>query len=130
MPPNWQNIPLFHGDDLTFLRALSFESVELIATDSNVERRSRPSRDPGQHGHRGPVSGRLVVEKRRARDWVDKITGDFPHVTSVIQGSPSSHGDDMGASLNFMGVPRLETRRVLKPTDSIHLHCHPMASHY
>ena len=60
---------------------------------------------------------------------MDKITGDFPHVMSVIQGSRPSHGDYMGASLYFMGVPRLKTR-VLKPTDSIQLHCDPTASHY
>ena len=68
MPLNWQHLVLLDGGNLTFLRALSSEGVELIATDSAVERRSRPSRDPGYHGRRRPVSGRRVVERRRARD--------------------------------------------------------------
>ena len=33
MQPNWQNRTLFHGDNLTFLRAMNSESVDLIATD-------------------------------------------------------------------------------------------------
>ena len=30
---NWQNRTLFHGDNLTFLRAMNSGSVDLIATD-------------------------------------------------------------------------------------------------
>ena len=33
MQPNWQNRTLFHGDNLTFLRAMNSETVDLIATD-------------------------------------------------------------------------------------------------
>ncbi len=33
MPANWKNRTLFHGDNLTFLRAMNSESVDLIATD-------------------------------------------------------------------------------------------------
>ena len=31
--PNWHNRTLFHGDNLTFLRAMNSETVDLIATD-------------------------------------------------------------------------------------------------
>ena len=35
--PNWSNRTLFHGDNLTFLRAMNSESVDLIATDPAAE---------------------------------------------------------------------------------------------
>ena len=33
MPANWKNQTLFHGDNLTFLRAMNSESVDLILTN-------------------------------------------------------------------------------------------------
>ena len=130
MPPNWQNRTLFHGDNLTFLRAMNSETVDLIATD--------PPFNKGRDFHATPDSlaagarfqDRWSWEDDVHDDWVDKITDDFPHVMNVIQGSRSSYGDDMGAFLCFMGVRLLEMRRVLKPTGSIYLHCDPTASHY
>lgn len=130
MPPNWQNRTLFHGDNLTFLRAMNSETVDLIATD--------PPFNKGRDFHATPDSlaagarfqDRWSWEDDVHPDWVDKITDDFPHVMNVIQGSRSSYGDDMGAFLCFMGVRLLEMRRVLKPTGSIYLHCDPTASHY
>ena len=130
MPPNWQNRTLFRGDNLTFLRAMNSETVDLIATD--------PPFNKGRDFHATPDSlaagarfqDRWSWEDDVHDDWVDKITDDFPHVMNVIQGSRSSYGDDMGAFLCFMGVRLLEMRRVLKPTGSIYLHCDPTASHY
>lgn len=130
MQPNWQNRTLFHGDNLTFLRAMNSETVDLIATD--------PPFNKGRDFHATPDSlaagarfqDRWSWEDDVHDDWVDKITDDFPHVMNVIQGSRSSYGDDMGAFLCFMGVRLLEMRRVLKPTGSIYLHCDPTASHY
>ena len=128
--PNWQNRTLFHGDNLTFLRAMNSETVDLIATD--------PPFNKGRDFHATPDSlaaGARFQDRWSWEDdvhdgWVDKITDDFPHVMNVIQGSRSSYGDDMGAFLCFMGVRLLEMRRVLKPTGSIYLHCDPTASHY
>ena len=130
MHPNWRNRTLFHGDNLTFLRAMNSETVDLIATD--------PPFNKGRDFHATPDSlaagarfqDRWSWEDDVHDDWVDKITDDFPHVMNVIQGSRSSYGDDMGAFLCFMGVRLLEMRRVLKPTGSIYLHCDPTASHY
>ena len=130
MTANWKNRTLFHGDNLTFLRAMNSESVDLIATD--------PPFNKGRDFHATPDSlaagarfqDRWSWERDVHHDWVDQITDDFPRVMNVIQGSRSSYGDDMGAFLCFMAVRFLEMRRVMKPTASIYLHCDPTASHY
>ena len=128
--PNWNNRTLFHGDNLTFLRAMNSESVDLIATD--------PPFNKGRDFHATPDSlaagarfqDRWSWERDVHQTWVDQITDDFPHVMNVIQGSRSSYGDDMGAFLCFMAVRLLEMRRIMRETASIYLHCDPTASHY
>lgn len=63
-------------------------------------------------------------------EWVDQLEYDWPKIWSVIQGSKTSWGDDMGAFLCFMAVRILEMRRVLRPDGSMYLHCDTTASHY
>ena len=130
MQPNWQNRTLFHGDNLTFLRAMNSESVDLIATDPPFNKGRDFHATPDSLAAGAKFQDRWSWEDDVHDDWVDKITDDFPHVMNVIQGSRSSYGDDMGAFLCFMGVRLLEMRRVLKDTGSIYLHCDDTASHY
>lgn len=128
--PNWKNRTLFHGDNLTFLRAMNSESVDLIATDPPFNKGRDFHATPDSLADGASFQDRWSWENDVHQDWVDKITDDFPRVMNVIQGSRSSYGDDMGAFLCFMAVRLLEMRRVLKTTGSIYLHCDPTASHY
>ena len=128
--PNFHNRTLFHGDNLAFLRNINSECVDLIATD--------PPFNKGRDFHATPDSlaaGAKFQDRWSWADdvegeWVDRITDDWPNVMTVINGTRTSYGDDMGAFLCFMAVRLLEMRRVLKPTGSIYLHCDPTASHY
>ena len=130
MPANWENRTLFHGDNLTFLRAMNSESVDLIATDPPFNKGRDFHATPDSLAAGAKFQDRWSWEDDVHDEWVDKITDDFPHVMNVIRGSRSSYGDDMGAFLCFMGVRLLEMRRVMKDTGSIYLHCDPTASHY
>ena len=128
--PNFHNRTLFHGDNLPFLRNINSECVDLIATD--------PPFNKGRDFHATPDSlakGAKFQDRWSWADdvegeWVDQITDDWPNVMTVINGTRTSYGDDMGAFLCFMAVRLLAMRRVLKPTGSIYLHCDRTASHY
>ena len=130
MPANWKNRTLFHGDNLTFLRAMNSESVDLIATDPPFNKSRDFHATPDSLAAGASFQDRWSWERDVHDDWVDKINDDFPKVMHVIEGSRMSYGDDMGAFLCFMAVRLLEMRRVMKPTASIYLHCDPTASHY
>ena len=143
--PNWGNRTLFHGDNLTFMRAMNSESVDLIATD--------PPFKKGRDFHATPDS-LMVDAKFQDRwswendvhpEWLDQIKDDFPAVWEVIDAANAVYmrktktnlkkardevGSDMGAYLCFMAVRLLEMHRLLKPTGSIYLHCDFTASHY
>ena len=128
--PNWANRTLFHGDNLTFLRAMNSKSVDLIATDPPFKKGRDFHATPDSLAAGASFQDRWSWEDDVHQEWTDKITDDFPKVMNVIQGSRNSYGDDMGAFLCFMAVRLLEMRRLLKPTGSIYLHCDPTASHY
>lgn len=61
MPPNWQNRTLFHGDNLTFLRAMNSETVDLIATD--------PPLNKGRDFHATPDSLAAGARFQDRRSW-------------------------------------------------------------
>ena len=130
MTPNWENRTLFHGDNLSFLRAMNSESVDLIAADPPFKKGKDFHATPDSLADGASFQDRWSWDKDVHQDWADQITDDFPKLMNVIQGSRSSYGDDMGAFLCFMAVRLLEMRRVLKNTGSIFLHCDPTASHY
>lgn len=129
-PRNFENRTLYHRDNLSVLRGMNSQTVDLIATD--------PPFNKGKDFHATPESlaagakfqDRWSWEKDVHEEWVDQISDDWPSVERVISGSRSSWGDDMGAFLCFMAVRLIEMRRVLKETGSIYLHCDPTASHY
>lgn len=128
--PNWENRTLFHGDNLTFMRAMNSESVDLIATDPPFNKGKDFHATPDSLASGAKFQDRWKWERDVHEDWVDQIADDYPHVLNVIKGSRSSYGDDMGAFLCFMAVRLIAMRRLLKPTGSIYLHCDPTASHY
>ena len=128
--PNWANRTLFHGDNLTFLRAMNSESVDLIATD--------PPFNKGRDFHATPDSlaagarfqDRWSWERDVHEEWADQIRDDYQRLMEAIESARYAHSDGMGAYMCFMAVRLLEMQRVLKSDGSIYLHCDPTASHY
>ena len=143
--PNWKNRTLFHGDNLSILRAMNSGSVDLIATDPPFKKGRDFHATPDSLAHGARFQDRWSWERDVHQEWVDKIKDDFPAVWEVIDAANAvcmrrtkknltrpreEVGSDMGAFLCFMAVRLLEMQRVLKPTGSIFLHCDPTASHY
>ena len=143
--PNWKNRTLFHGDNLTFLRAMNSESVDLIATDPPFKKGRDFHATPDSLADGAQFQDRWSWERDVHPDWLDQIKDDFPAVWEVIDAANAVHmrqtkrnlkrprdevGSDMGAFLCFMAVRLLEMHRLLKPTGSIYLHCDWQAAHY
>ena len=121
---------MYQGDNLSVLRGINSETIDLIATD--------PPFNKGRDFHATPdslASGASFTDRWRwdedvHDDWIDAIEIPHPRMWSVIQTARDVSGDDMGAFLCFIGVRLIEMHRVLKPTGSIYLHCDHTASHY
>ena len=128
--PNWRNRTLFHGDNLTFLRAMNSESVDLIATDPPFNKGRDFHATPDSLAAGAKFQDRWSWERDVHQEWADQITDDYPRLMEAIESARYAHSDGMGAFMCFMAVRLLEMRRVLKPTGSIYLHCDPTASHY
>ena len=130
MTANWRNRTLFHGDNLTFLRAMNSESVDLIATDPPFNKGRDFHATPDSLAAGAKFQDRWSWERDVHQEWADQITDDYPRLMEAIESARYAHSDGMGAFMCFMAVRLLEMRRVLKPTGSIYLHCDPTASHY
>ena len=128
--PNWPNRTLFHGDNLTFLRAMNSESVDLIATDPPFNKGRDFHATPDSLAAGAKFQDRWSWERDVHQEWVDQITDDSPRLMEAIECARYAHSDGMGAFMCFMAVRLLEMHRILKPTGSIYLHCDPTASHY
>ena len=127
---NVPNRSLFRGDNLSFLRGLNSDSVDLVATD--------PPFNKGRDFHATPDSlaagasfhDRWSWEEDVEGEWEDAIRDDWPKVWQVIEAANNAWGKDMGAFLCYMGVRLMEMHRVLKPTGSLYLHCDDTADSY
>ena len=128
--PNWKNRNLFHCDNLSVLRAMNSESVDLIATDPPFNKSRDFHATPDSLSAGASFQDRWSWERDVHQDWVDQITDDYPRLMEAIESARHAHSDGMGAFICFMAVRLLEMRRLLKPTGSIYLHCDPTASHY
>ena len=127
---NVENRTLYHGDNLSFLRNLNSESVNLIATDPPFNKNKDFHATPDSLAAGAKFQDRWSWERDVHQEWVDKIKDDFPKLMEAIESARFAHSDGMGAFMCFMAVRLLEMRRVLKPTGSIYLHCDSTASHY
>lgn len=133
MPPNL----LYYGDNLDILRRyVANESVDLVYLDPPFN--SNANYNVLFAEHSGARAAAQVQAFQDTWHWDEaaalayqEIVGGGGKVTEAIIAFRSLLGEnDMLAYLTMM-APRLwELRRVLKPTDSIYLHCDPTASHY
>ena len=127
---NWKNRTLYHGDNLTFLRAMNSESVDLIATDPPFNKGRDFHATPDSLAAGAKFQDRWSWERDVHPEWVDQLTDDCKPLMEAIESARYAHSDGMGAFMCFMAVRLLEMRRVLRHTGSIYLHCDPTASHY
>ncbi len=127
--PNFKNRTLWTGDNLDVMRGLNSESVDLIYLDPPFNSNRDYSAPIGS-----AAAGAAFKDTWTLNDvdlaWHGLIAEENPGLYGIIDAAGVAHGKGMKSYLIMMAVRLLETKRILKPTGSIYLHCDPTASHY
>ena len=126
---NVANRTLFIGDNLSVLRGINSESVDLIATDPPFNKGVRDFEGITKAGENVSYSDVWSWGDVQA-EWTDKILEEHPALYGVIQAANAAAGDEMGAFLCWLAVRVLECHRILKPTGSMYLHIDHTAHAY
>ena len=112
------------GDNLTVMREMTAESIDLIYLDppfnsnSNYEAHSRSS-----------AAGAFFKDTWRETDK-NELSALNADLLSIVQLAERVHSKNMMNYLIMMSARLVEMERILKSTGSIYLHCDPTASHY
>lgn len=132
----WKN-KLYFGDNLSRLREILDESVDLIyldppfnsAADYNVLFKERSGKKSTAQIAAFEDTWHWGLEAEKTFD--DLVTKGPSKLADIAQALRNALGpNDMMAYLVMMAIRLKELRRVLKPTGTIYLHCDLTASHY
>ena len=128
---------LYYGDNLPVLRQhVADESVDLIYLDppfnSNATYNVLFAEQDGSKAAAADQSFRGYLDwDQSAAAAYNEVVEEGGQVSLAMQAFRTVLGDnDMLAYLSMMAPLLMESRRVLKATGSIYLHCDPTASHY
>ena len=150
---NFENRTLAIMDNLTFLRALNNECIDLIAIDPPFAANETFTNEPKPPITEAEFDEEVELAKAhgtphnegigetRVKDfwnwdedvhpgWKARIEDDYPTVFSVIQAVEACATENEAAYICFMAVRLIECHRVLKPTGSIYVHCDSHANSY
>ena len=135
---------LFYGDNLTIMRKMSSESVDLIYLDPPFN--SNRSYNLLYKNTTGlPIPEQIEAfcdtwefdyEKSEIAYEIPNIMQEYGIQKDVVQFwyylvlALKSSNQRLLAYLVYMTIRLIEMHRILKPTGSIYLHCDPTASHY
>ena len=150
---NIPNRTLAIMDNLTFLRSVNNECIDLIAIDPPFAANETFTQRP-----RPPITEQELAEEQalaalhgvphnegigqtRVKDvwnwdedvhpaWKAQIEDDYPKVFTVIEAVEACATENEAAYIAFMAVRLIECHRVLKPTGSMYLHCDDHANSY
>ena len=122
---------LIYSDNLTALRSLDAESVDLIYLDPPYNSKRDYNDTFGSVAQSKAFSDTWTFGDDDIR-YLDELQNTAPHVRALLDGLSrvlsTKHG--LYPYLVAMAVRLVELHRVLKPTGSIYLHIDPTASHY
>ena len=127
--PNWSNRTIWTGDNLSVMRGMNSESVDLIYLDPPFNSKRDYAAPIGSKAAGAAFKDTWTLDDVDVA-WHGEIAEQNPAVYAVIDAAGTAHGKGMKSYLIMMAVRLLEMRRLLKPTGSIYLHCDPTASHY
>ena len=140
-------------DNLTFLRSVNNECIDLIAIDppfaanETFTNRPRPPISPEEHfeevslAKSHGVAHNEGIGETRVKDvwnwdedvhpdWKARIQEDYPKVFAVIEAVEACATENEAAYICFMAARLIECHRVLKATGSIYVHCDDHANSY
>jgi site-specific DNA-methyltransferase (adenine-specific) len=128
---------LYYGDNISFLREMGRESVDLIYLDP-------PFNSDSTYNllYRTPEGGKVQAQTAAFKDtWTwetsaaaeafDDVVASGSSAAEILRALKKCLGQsDTMAYLCMMTVRLIEMHRLLKPSGSLYLHCDPTASHY
>ena len=127
--PNWKNQTIWTGDNLSILRGMNSQSVDLIYLDPPFNSNANYAAPVGSQ-----AAGAAFKDTWGLDDvdlvWHVELKYDYPALYALISAARETHSASMMSYLIYMAVRLIEMKRVLKETGSIYLHCDPTASHY
>ena len=130
MRPNWANRTIWTGDNLSVMRGMNSESVDLIYLDPPFNSKRDYAAPIGSKAAGAAFKDTWTLDDVDIA-WHGEIAEQNPAVYAVIDAAGIAHGKGMKSYLIMMAVRLLEMRRLLKkPTGSLYLHCDPTASAY
>ena len=127
--PNFMNRTLWVDDNLTVLRGLNSECVDLIYLDPPFNTQRIYNAPFGSKAAGAKFDDTWTMDGVKT-DWAALQEAADPAMYHTIVDAGLSAGEPMQAYLSFMALRMHEMHRVLKPTGSLYLHCDPTASHY
>ena len=120
---NWANRTIWTGDNLSVMRGMNSESVDLIYLDPPFNSNRDYAAPIGSKAAGAAFKDTWTLDDVDLA-WHGEIAEQNPAVYAVIDAAGISHGPGMKSYLIMMAV------RLLKPTGSLYLHCDPTASAY
>ena len=129
MTANWRNRTLWTGDNLTVMRGMNSESVDLIYLDPPFNSNRNYAAPIGDTKSTAEFRDTWSLDDVK-REWVEDIETDNTASWSAITAAGFTNGESAQAYLTYMAIRLIEMRRILKPTGSLYLHCDPKMSHY
>ena len=129
MEVNWANRTIWTGDNLSVMRGMNSESVDLIYLDPPFNSNRDYAAPIGSKAAGAAFKDTWTLDDVDLA-WHGEIAEQNPAVYAVIDAAGISHGSGMKSYLIMMAVRLLEMQRLLKPTGSLYLHCDPTASAY
>ena len=124
--PNFADKTIWAGDNLPILRGMNSECVDLIYLDPPFNSNANYAAPIGSKAAGAAFKDTWTLSDVDA-EWVNLIEAKHPALHRVLLAAMT---DSDKSYLAYMAARLLELRRVLKPTDSIYLHCDPTMSHY
>ena len=127
--PNWSNQTIWTGDNLTIMRGMNSQSIDLIYLDPPFNSNADYAAPVGSAAAGAAFRDTWGLDDINLA-WHGLIKYEHPGLYDMLLAVRRIHGDSMMSYLIYMTPRLMEMHRILKDTGSIYLHCDPTASHY
>ena len=124
--PNWVNQTIWTEDNLSIMRGMNSESVDLIYLDPPFNSKTDYAAPIGSKAAGAMFKDTWTLSEIDV-EWINLLEDKFPNLKQVLLAASTKSNKSY---LTYMSVRLLEMRRILKSTGSIYLHCDPTMSHY
>lgn len=124
--PNWADQTIWSGDNLSIMRGMNSDCVDLICLDPPFNSNANYAAPIGSEAAGAEFKDTWTLSDIDA-EWINLIEDKNPQLFRVLLAAMT---DSDKSYLVYMAVRLLEMRRILKPSGSIYLHCDSTMSHY